>query len=482
MKDYFNRRNIEAEVLYGGSSETEREEAIHALRNGKLKFIFTVDLFNEGVDIPEVNTILFLRPTESLTVFIQQLGRGLRIAEGKECVTVLDYVGQANKQYNYYEKFAAISRKKGKELKETIEENNVLLPKGCYLYMEKVAKEYILQNIGEYINDKRGLMKKIKALAYESGNNITLKDFMASYDVELLDIYKTKGNLKGISINNSFYRLCVEAGIRENYECKDETILANSLGKVTFINSIKMLKLLIEVMENLDKFKNHSFNEAEEKLLLMFHYTLYGNSLKEFNMKTAFESIIRLSENKEIFEEVLEILKYNYNNLSVISKKDSAMENSQLEVHCSYTSDQILVALGKHTADKKYNFQEGVLHVKEKELDAFFITLNKVEKHYSPSTMYKDYAISSELFHWQTQSKISPETPTCERYINHKKNNHKILLFVRENKKDKGFASPFTYLGTADYVRHYGTLPVNIIWRLHEALPAGIEVKAEKAL
>jgi hypothetical protein len=243
-----------------------------------------------------------------------------------------------------------------------------------------------------------------------------------------------------------------------------------------------MLKLLIEVMENLDKYKNHSFKEAEEKLLLMFHYTLYGNSLKEFNMNTAFASIIRLSENKEIFEEVLDILKYNYYNLSVISKKDRAMENSPLEVHCTYTTDQILVALGKHTADKKYNFQEGVLHVKEKDLDAFFITLNKVEKHYSPSTMYKDYAISSELFHWQTQSKISPETPTCERYINHKKSNHKILLFVRENKKDKGFTTPFTYLGIADYVRHYGRLPVNIIWKLHEPLPAGIEVKAEKAL
>jgi superfamily II DNA or RNA helicase/translation initiation factor 2 alpha subunit (eIF-2alpha) len=482
MKDYFNRRNIKAEVLYGGSSEAEREEAIHNLRSGKLKFIFTVDLFNEGVDIQEVNTLLFLRPTESLTVFIQQLGRGLRIAEGKECVTVLDYVGQANKQYNYYEKFAAISRKKGKELKESIEENNVLLPKGCYLYMEKVAKEYILQNIGEYINDKRGLVKKIKDIAYEKGNNISLKDFMTSYDVELLDIYKTKGSLRGKSINNSFYRLCVEAGIKDNFDCKDETILANSLGKVTFINSIKMLKLLIEVTENFDKYKDHSFNEAEEKLLLMFHYTLWGNSLNEFKMKTAFESIIRLSENKEIFQEVLEILKYNYNNLSVVSKKDRAMESSPLEAHCTYTTDQILVALGKHTADKKYNFQEGVLHVKEKNLDAFFITLNKVEKHYSPSTMYKDYAISSELFHWQTQSKISPETPTCERYINHKKNNHKILLFVRENKKDKGFTTAFTYLGTADYVRHYGRLPVNIIWKLHEPLPAGIEVKAEKAL
>ncbi|MGV7513085.1 hypothetical protein PJI12_29165, partial [Mycobacterium kansasii] len=64
--------------------------------------------YNEGVDIPEVNTILFLRPTESLTVFLQQLGRGLRMAEGKECLTVLDFIGQAHQEYRFQDKFRAL--------------------------------------------------------------------------------------------------------------------------------------------------------------------------------------------------------------------------------------------------------------------------------------------------------------------------------------------------------------------------------------
>jgi superfamily II DNA or RNA helicase len=482
MADYFNRKSIPSVALHAESSETERDDAIAALRNGKINFIFTRDLFNEGVDIPEVNTVLFLRPTESLTIFIQQLGRGLRIAEGKECVTVLDYVGQAHKQYNYYEKFAAISRKKGAELKESIKENNVLLPRGCYLYMEQVAKDYILKNIGGYINDKKGLIRKLQEMADGTGKLISLKDFMDFYDVELLEIYKPKRMVNSKSINYTFYRLCIEAGIRKDFYCKDETILANSIGKVTYINSLKMLKFLIEVMENLESYKDYHFNETEEKMLLMFHYTLWGTSLKELEMNSIIDSMLRLHENKEIFEEVLEILKYNSEHIDTVGKRDSSMDNSPLEVHCAYTTDQILVAMDKHKKNKKYHFQEGVLHVEDKNLDAFFITLNKVEKHYSLSTMYKDYAISSELFHWQTQSKITQRTPTFRRYREHKANNHNILLFVREYEEEKGFTSPYTYLGTADYVRHYGNAPVNIVWKLHEPLPAHMEVKAEKAL
>jgi hypothetical protein len=129
-----------------------------------------------------------------------------------------------------------------------------------------------------------------------------------------------------------------------------------------------------------------------------------------------------------------------------------------------------------------YPFREGVLYVKEKKSDLLFITLNKVEKHYSPSTMYKDYAINDELFHWQTQSKIGPESDTCLRYINHKRTGNRILLFVRESKTEDNVTSPYVYLGQADYVSHRGSKPVNIVWKLHNELPPGIAVKAEKAL
>lgn len=149
MANYFNEKGIPSVAISSKCSIDERDKAKFGLVNGKYKFAFVVDLYNEGVDIPEINTILFLRPTDSLTVFLQQLGRGLRLSDNKECLTVLDYVGQAHKNYNFYEKFSAIAKKKGKALKEEIESGFITLPKGCHLHMEKQAKEYILRNINK---------------------------------------------------------------------------------------------------------------------------------------------------------------------------------------------------------------------------------------------------------------------------------------------------------------------------------------------
>lgn len=482
MATYFNQKGILSEVLHGKSSEEQREKAIANLVKGRIRFIFTVDLFNEGIDIPDVNTVLFLRPTESMTVFIQQLGRGLRLADHKECLTVLDYVGQAHKQYNYYQKLEAISTSKGQKLRERIETNTCLMPKGCHIYMEKMAKKYILENMKGYLYDKRNVLKNMKALEIEQGHYGTIVDFIKTYDMTLLDIYKIRSKVQGKSIYSSYYRLCVEAGLRVEQSCPDELKLGNALGRISLIRSVGLLRFMIEVLQNIESLNIRSFNKIECSWLLMFHYTVWGEAPHQLGMSTLIESLERMYRNKPIFEEILSVLHYNYTHLKWISKKDTAFEESPLEVHGVYSTDQILVALGKHTMEKKYNFQEGVLYVEEKQVDVLFITLNKVEKHYSPSTMYKDYAINDTLFHWQTQSKIAPHTPTCQRYIHHKQIGSKVMIFVREDKKSKGFTAPFTYIGTADYVKHSGSKPVNIIWKLHEPLPSTIERKAEKAL
>lgn len=199
-------------------------------------------------------------------------------------------------------------------------------------------------------------------------------------------------------------------------------------------------------------------------------------------MQNLEESLACLYKMPYLYEEAKSILKYHYNHLERSHLEDTSMVESALEIHGTYTTDQILVALGKHTEEKKYHFQEGVLWVKEKNLDAFFITLNKVEKHYSPSTMYKDYAINDTLFHWQTQSKVTQSSPTFMRYQTHQTKGHKILLFVRNHKEENGLTSPFTYLGCGQYVRHYGEKPVNIVWQLEHALPADLGAKAQKAL
>ena len=235
-------------------------------------------------------------------------------------------------------------------------------------------------------------------------------------------------------------------------------------------DSIRLLKFWINTLENYKEDKTISFNDSEEKMLLMLHYTLYTKSPKDLGINSIYEFLERLYSNKVIYEEVIEILKYN---LSF---------DTNLEVHATYTKEQILASLGKNTIEKQYPLREGVLYIEDKKTDVFLITLNKVEKHFSPSTMYDDYAINDELFNWQSQSRTSIDSPTGKRYINHRDSGNNILLFVRENKSEDGVTSPYTYLGAADIVSHSGSKPISIVWKLRNKLPASIAVKAEKAL
>lgn len=474
MANYFNDKKIPSVAISSKTTKDERDKAKSALINGKYKFAFVVDLYNEGVDIPEVNTILFLRPTESLTVFLQQLGRGLRLSDNKECLTVLDYVGQAHKNYNFYEKFSSIARKKGKALKEEIESGFITLPKGCHLHMEKQAKEYILRNINSFINNKTTITNKIKTFEIESGKKLTLENFIEFYNITLKEIYKTK---------NSFYRLCVNAKVKEEFSDIDEKYLSSGMIRLTNTDSVKLLKFWIETLQN---YKNENkianLTDSEEQMLLMLYYTLYTKIPKELGINNVIEFLKRLYSNRSMYEEILEVLKYNLNHIKVKTLSDELKFESNLEVHSTYTKEQILAALGKNTIDKQYPLREGVLYIEEIKTDIFLITLNKVEKHFSPSTMYEDYAINDKLFNWQSQSRTSIDSPTGQRYINHMNTNNNILLFVRENKREDGITSPYIYLGPADIVSYSGSKPINIVWKLKNTLPASIAVKVEKAL
>lgn len=148
-----------------------------------------------------------------------------------------------------------------------------------------------------------------------------------------------------------------------------------------------------------------------------------------------------------------------------------------LDVHCTYTRDQLLIAMDYF---KPNNVREGVKWLPDKKLDVFMVTLNKAEKDYSPQTMYEDYLINEEMFHWQSQNATSEASPTGQRYINHKRMGTKILLFVREFKKDEFGTAPYTYLGTASYRKHTGNKPMSITWHLDDAIPAKYLKKTNK--
>ena len=123
-------------------------------------------------------------------------------------------------------------------------------------------------------------------------------------------------------------------------------------------------------------------------------------------------------------------------------------------------------------------------HLSKKKIDVFTITLNKSEKHYSPSTMYNDYSINENLFHWQSQSTTAENSATGQRYIHHREKGSRVLLFVREFKADSRFggSAAYTYLGTVNYVRHEGSRPMNITWKLDRPIPARFLKKTNKLI
>lgn len=190
MANSFNEVGIPSISLHSNSNQDERNKAKSKLQKGDINCIFTVDLFNEGVDIPDIDTMLFLRPTESLTVFIQQLGRGLRLSEDKEALTVLDFVGQSHTNYDFSFKLRALLGKTRRGIKEEINDDFPNMPAGCHIKLERIAKEYILNNIQSSIFNVNDLRRMMISFANNFSNSLTLKNFLENYGIDIARFYK----------------------------------------------------------------------------------------------------------------------------------------------------------------------------------------------------------------------------------------------------------------------------------------------------
>ena len=475
MAKRFNELGIPSISLTDDSNKEERTTAKKRLVNKEIKFIFVVDLYNEGVDIPEINTILFLRPTESLTVFLQQLGRGLRLHEDKECLTVLDFVGHAHKNYSFEDKFRALIGRSNKSVKDYIENGFLTLPKGCYIQLEKEAKEYILINIKSATNSKANLINKLRTFKDDTSLDLTLENFLEYHNLSLVDFY-------GKNRDRSFYRMCALANVSTDFKDSNEEEVTKKLYNLLFINSRRFIEFMVNLIKNNTNINNVEFKEEEKLMLNMMYYIFYNDSPKKQGFPSLKEGINRLLNNKTMMKEVCDILTYNYKHLEFVDKKVDLGYECPLDLHCDYTTDVIMAAFGYYNEDRKPAFREGVKYFEDKKTDIFFITLNKSDKDFSPSTLYEDYAINEKLFHWQTQSRTSVESPTAQRYINHRTSNNKIALFVREYKKRDGLTSAFTYLGTCEYRSHTGNKPISFVWELHEEIPAKLINKANKSI
>lgn len=454
VADKFNENNIPSICLTGSSDSNLRNTAIKDLESGKIKFIFTVDLYNEGVDIPCVNVELLLRPTDSLTIFLQQLGRGLRKHSSKDYLIVLDFIGECNKHFNYADKFKALIGMEGISVKEAISNGFPILPVGCSIALERVAEEYILSNIKANTNNRQVIIEMLQKFEETTYKKLSLYNFVNHYKLNINDIYKK---------DVSFYRLLTEAGIKNFRENNSiENAIVGRLKNLLTINSPKFIYYIKSILNDDSAIHN-------ELLDRMTYYTLF-NKLPE---KEGFNNIIEALEfvkNSECLNyEINEICNYLYNSLEVLPINHDLNFECPLEVYGIYSQAQLYSGLGVFTEKYAGPMLQGVWYLKENNHDIFLVTINKESSHFGESIAYEDYAINDELFHWQTQNSVADGSDTLNRYIN---SNGRISLFVRINRKENGQASPYIYLGEAEYVSHSGSRPVGIVWKLKHKIPA----------
>ncbi|MCF6140557.1 DUF3427 domain-containing protein [Flavobacterium sp. K77] len=460
MTEKFNLAGLKAECLTRKNS-SDRDRIRAQFKKKEFNYLFVVDIFNEGVDIPEIDTVLFLRPTESLTVFLQQLGRGLRLAEGKDCLTVLDFVGNSRPEYDFESKFRALIGKTTTSVQKEIEDDFPHLPLGCSVILEKKAKETILENIKKATSlNVNQLIAKIRNFQHQTTLPLSLENFISLNHLSIETIYK----------KDSWSRLCQKAGVIDDFESKNEKQIYSAIGKKWLsTNSTSYFNFILNIAKSGFNIDINDFNENEKIMLLMLHYDVWQSAGGFDSLE---QSIKQIGKNKILVNEIIEVLEILIDKIGFKEIDIKLPYEQPLKLHARYTRDQILVAFGLSTFDKKSSNREGAAENKRLNTEILFINLIKSEENFSPTTMYDDYAISETLFHWQSHNAYGPETGKGLSYINHGKLNKKILLFVREKANDEnGNTLGYVFIGEANFRETEGSKPMSIKWELKEPLP-----------
>lgn len=476
MAEMFVKTGYKAKSVTARNS-SEIDVVSGQLARGEINYLCVADILNEGIDIPEIDTVLFLRPTESLTVFLQQLGRGLRLADGKTCLTVLDFVAQANKSYNYERRFRALVGRSTRSISNEIKSGFKFLPRGCSITMERQAQEYILKNINEAVFNLRRLTEEVRQFERNTGREATLYNFLDNFGLDIRLIYKTPGSWTRLKLLAGKY---VESFDKDSRYTK---LLEGGLARLYHTNSYDYLQFLQSMVAK--GFNLDIKSDREMKFAKLFYYTIWLNPIEKVNNEfgTAFTDIFNairsLSRQLWMTEELQTLIEFRLKDLSKTTRWYDVANDAQIELYGCYSADEIHLLL----EDKLGRWQVlGTQYNREKRFAMVFVTLNKSDKDYSPSTLYEDYAISQHQFHWQSMNKTRILSEEGQRIINQKQNGWKFLLFVRESKTDEyGITNGYYCLGAMDFNSSHGESPMNVIWDMQEPIP-GFILESAKAI
>jgi superfamily II DNA or RNA helicase len=461
MAERFNHAGIASAAVSAQTASRERDEALRALRDGRLRCLFSVDLFNEGVDLPDVDTVIFLRPTESATVFLQQLGRGLRRAENKPCLTVFDFIGSASRRFRFDQRYRAIVGGTRRSVEREIERGFPSLPSGCAIQLDKAAQGAVLENIRQQVGQGvHVLLEDLRSLAAERGDGLKLEDFLQEAGVDLEDVY-SNGRCR-----TSLRRA---AGLSLSGRGPDDDQIERALGRMLHVDDPLRLDG-IRVLVTAPTPPTADDKDPVQRLL----FALLGYVRRPFSELSAAWAALWSSDT--LRTEILELLDILADRVRRVTYPlDGALSKLPLRVHATYTLDEVMTAFDERNSKGGIKrIQTGSFYSEAWSTDLHFITLEKSEKEYSPTTLYNDYAISPVRFHWETVGNCHEGTETARRYLRTTRGaNVHGLAFVRQRRTDsRGETMPYVFLGEVFYATHRGNRPMQMEWDLAHPMPA----------
>ena len=455
MTRKFNQAGLPSLCIVGSTDADVRRQAPERLARGELCALVTCDLYNEGVDLPSVDTLLLLRPTQSPVLFQQQIGRGLRLHEGKQSCLVLDFVGRYREDFRFDRLLSAITGLSRNQLIDAVEKEFSSLPPGCLIQLQQFTKEQILRSLRTAMNQSwRRLRGELQSYAALRGRtSVRLADFLREQAVQPHELYRSQGR-------SGWTALRRDAGLLSTPEGPEDEYFGHRFSDLLHDNDPEQVNLILRISEPAVHYQ--ALSDRERCRLQMLAYQVDGQH-HQAGSGEAF--LTRLSRAPEISAELGELGGVLQARSNLRFRPVPGLIDVPLCLHASYGIREILTAVGWLTAERRTPFQAGVLALQNRKVELLFVTLDKSEG-FHDRIAYRDYAISTERFHWQSQNSAGPDTPAGRRYLESLDNGWSFQLFVRRSKGD-----PYQACGPVTIEKAEGEKPMSIEWKLGVPLP-----------
>lgn len=463
MADRFNSFGVPSRAVSSNNTREERSSALSALRNGEVKVLFSVDIFNEGLDIPDVNTVLLLRPTQSPTIFLQQLGRGLRLASGKDVCTVFDFIGQQRKEFDFESRYFALTGLRGKRLEKEIDEGFPHVPPGSAITLDKVSQDEVLKNVKQFT---RNTLAKIRRLVTDEATT-DLSRFIRNTSIPLEDIYRRP--------KTSWTTILRSEDLIESPDSPDEMemFLLGRIRSMLHINDSERAETYVALTSSMAAGYSE-LSDKQRSYARMLVTSIWANQNRELLPSTIDKALDIIRSYPAVSEELAQVTRYTTSaSRRIPTSLNHNFGDGALYLHADYSRAELMGALRDVEMSTLVNTgREGVRYFEDLNLDLFLVTLVKDESKFSATTSYQDYPISPDLFHWESQATTPVDSAVGQRYIHHREQGSSIVLAVRNTTdSSQGTAEAFTMLGEVDYVRHQSEKPIQFEWKLQRPMP-----------